>query len=255
MLTAFIDDSGSGGDSTFVVLAGYVGTVQDWELFVTEWQYVLDAEPKIDSFKSSEAESLKGQFAGLSRAQANSKIENLIEVINRNARQSIEVMVRQSDYNQIIKGRIAPIYDNPYFVLFLGFIISAGFLEVHLGDRSHIDFVFDNQDQFEKPSANYADALREWGRLGEVFGNVHYRDDKNVLPLQAADLLAWQVRRRVCTNEPGRAHLEMARKGYGKYPAHQTIIDREVLIKTRDDMVDVAMKRMDLNKTPDANRG
>jgi hypothetical protein len=32
-LRAFIDDSGSGGDSPWFVLAGYLGTVEAWEAF------------------------------------------------------------------------------------------------------------------------------------------------------------------------------------------------------------------------------
>jgi Protein of unknown function (DUF3800) len=67
MLKAFIDDSGSGGDSPWFVLAGYVGTVEAWDAFEQSWRTVLDVSPKLEYFKASEAESLRedGQWAGI----------------------------------------------------------------------------------------------------------------------------------------------------------------------------------------------
>jgi hypothetical protein len=50
-----------------VVLAGYVGTVDDWDepAFGKEWAHALSDVPRISYFKASEAESLRpdGQWA------------------------------------------------------------------------------------------------------------------------------------------------------------------------------------------------
>lgn len=62
MAFAFVDDSGSGGDSPYYVLAGYSADEATWRAFWGDWQGVLDLSPKLDYFKMSEAESLKGQF-------------------------------------------------------------------------------------------------------------------------------------------------------------------------------------------------
>src|ERR1035441_6269714 len=76
---AFIDDSGSGGDSPWYVLAGYMGTVEGWDSFDAEWTSVLHADPRIECFKSSEAERLHyhSQWAGVSKEQRDSKIDAL----------------------------------------------------------------------------------------------------------------------------------------------------------------------------------
>jgi hypothetical protein len=75
VLKAFVDDSGSGGDSTWYVLAGYVGTVEGWDSFDDQWRSVLQQEPSINYFKASEAESLRpdGQWAGITKQQRDSK--------------------------------------------------------------------------------------------------------------------------------------------------------------------------------------
>jgi hypothetical protein len=52
------------GDSRCFVLAGYVSTVDKWDAFDALWIDALNTHPRIEYFKASEAESLKGQFAG-----------------------------------------------------------------------------------------------------------------------------------------------------------------------------------------------
>jgi hypothetical protein len=52
VLKAFIDDSGSGGDSPWYVLAGYLGTVEGWDLFDGQWEEVLHEPPYIEYFRA-----------------------------------------------------------------------------------------------------------------------------------------------------------------------------------------------------------
>jgi hypothetical protein len=49
-LRAFIDDSGSGGDSPWYVLAGYVATTEEWNAFNESWTAALHELPRIDYF-------------------------------------------------------------------------------------------------------------------------------------------------------------------------------------------------------------
>src|SRR6516164_5038315 len=102
MLKAFVDDSGSGGDSLWYVLAGYVGTVEAWDSFEVPWRAVLDSPPKLEYFKASEAESLRpdGQWAGVSKNERNARLNSFIRVISKSANRAFHVRVRQRDYNE-----------------------------------------------------------------------------------------------------------------------------------------------------------
>lgn len=117
MLKAFVDDSGSGGDSPWYVLAGYVGTVDGWNAFDGLWRSEMESHPKIDYFKGSEAESLRpdGQWAGATKDERDRKINALIEVIVKCAQRAIYVRVQQQDYDDIVKGYVPPGWDNPYY--------------------------------------------------------------------------------------------------------------------------------------------
>jgi hypothetical protein len=93
------------------------------------------------------------------------------------------------------------------------------------GDSEPIEFVFDSNERFDKLSDSLVKTFynREFFR-GVI--NVAYRDDKKVLPLQSADLFAWQTRRAFCSDEPRRQHYTRARNAGPKTP-HTHIMTRE----------------------------
>jgi hypothetical protein len=214
ILRSFVDDSGSGGDSPWFVLAGYIGTVEQWDAFDEPWRRVLDGPPKLDYFKSSEAESLRadGQWAGITKDQRNQRITSLIEVIGQHTLRSMYVRVRQQDYDEVIKPYVPPEWDNAYYFLFTGIIAAGTSVEKYTGSSRPVEFFFDNTNRHEKKQSRVLyGQMAERPQLSTRVVNVHYEDEKEFLPLQAADLLAWQVRRRLCVDyEDPRPQFESA---------------------------------------------
>ncbi|HEY6183905.1 MAG TPA: DUF3800 domain-containing protein [Terriglobales bacterium] len=213
MLKAFIDDSGSGGDSPWFVLAGYIGTAESWDVFGDSWRTVLNGPPRLDYFKASEAESLRenGQWAGVSVDQRNAIINSLIHVIGKHALRSISVRVNQTDYNEIIKPYVPPVWDHAYYYLFTGFMAAATSAEKYFGKNDPIEFYFDNTDKkLKKRSRMLYGQVANIPQFRNRVHDIHYEDEKTVLPLQAADLLAWQIRRRFCIEEQPRPQFEAA---------------------------------------------
>ena len=211
MVKAFVDDSGSGGDSPWYVLAGYVGTVSDWIGFEGEWRAVLDASPHIEYFKSSEAESLKEQFLGVGPTARSQKIDALIEVIGRHTQRAIYVRTRQKDYNEIIKANVPEVWDDAYFFLMPAFISSVLALEKYLGNQDPAEFVLDNSQRLDRQAKKLRGQLLNLPQFAGRTVDILFRDEKLFLPLQAADLLAWQVRRAFSVpEEPRRAHYDKA---------------------------------------------
>jgi hypothetical protein len=232
MLRAFIDDSGSGGDSTYYVLAGYLSTVEEWGCFAAEWREELSKNPPLGYFKSSEAESLKGEFAGFSAGIRNARIDRLIEIIRNRALHAISVRMKQKDYDEILRSAIPEDWDNPYFYLFTLMVLalprSSGII-LRMNDR--IGVVFDRQSPAKKASpterraAHIYERARAFIPAASHLGSVSYRDDKGFVPLQAADLLAWQTRRFWCTpDEPKRLHFDAARST--RFPAKEILVKR-----------------------------
>lgn len=244
MLRAFIDDSGSGGDSTWYVLAGYLGTIRGWDSFDSQWTAVLHSHPYVEYFKASEAESLRreGPWAGITKEQRDAKIDALIEVIGRCARRSICVRIKQVDYDQIVKGNVPRKWDSPYFLLFTTVVGAAIMIEGLDGDYDDVDFVFDSDSRHQR---QFGLMLPHLGRMrstdGRFVGAIR-GDEKKLLPLQAADLLAWQTRRFCEPNrQPSRKHFCAARDCPPK-KSELFVLDRGKLVGIVKDMHEAAAK-------------
>lgn len=227
MLKVFMDDSGSGGDSPWYVLAGYVGTVDSWIKFEGEWAALLSSPKAIEYFKASQAESRKDQFDGFSIEERNAKLDGFVQIVNRYALQAVYVRTLQRHYDEVIKGKVPPEWDSPYYLLLTAFILSCTTAEKYLGQSRPMEFVLYSSQRFEKTAERFDAMLRPLPQVNGRVANIAYRDEKEFLPLQAADLLAWQTRRFFCANEPERPQFHQALMAERRY--HEHIISKPSL--------------------------
>lgn len=198
------------------MLTGYVSDVTSWEDFSREWDAALRQSPSIEYFKMREAESRKEQFEGWLDDQVSKKLEVLIPIINRHAKERIECIYWQEHYDVAIaaflvrmRQRMEPLefkkvndaFSDPYCLAFQMIMSNYGKILDQRESQEIVDFIFDNQ------TGQGPRAVKWWKGLCEVplstpflkyFPNepIH-RDDKVFLPLQAADMIAWQTRRRL----------------------------------------------------------
>lgn len=233
---AFTDDSGSGGDSRYYVLCGYMADLPTWEKFSDAWHAFLNTPPTLTYFKMSEAESLKGEFENWEPRDRDRKIDGFIDIILSCDPFQGSSAIAEEDYQAIVKpalgGRWGGQYDDPYLFLFMnivGLFSSMEFRWEHamrglapgelvLFDKEEysgqpperVDFVFDEDTKRHEKYARiaYDQSLKGLDVFRDRLGSVDFRDDKVFMPLQAADLAAWQRRRRICVNEPERSHYQ-----------------------------------------------
>src|SRR5438067_1373413 len=91
-LQAFIDDSGGRGQGPVFVLAGLIGEAEDWADFSTRWCRALHSPPRIEHFKMHDAAHRRGQFARVSKAARNAKVERLVRVVDHYGFRFIQVV-------------------------------------------------------------------------------------------------------------------------------------------------------------------
>jgi hypothetical protein len=237
MLRAVVDDSGSGGDSTFYVLAGYLSTAEAWDRFTPEWDAELARIPRLLYFKASEAESLKGQFLGLSVGESNARVDRSIAIIQKHALHALSVRMRQSDYDGILRRAIPRDWDDPYFFLFTMMVLALPkSAQTIMEMRDKIDVAFDRQGRAEKGARDIYERVRAILPDCSALGNIDYRDDKDLVPLQAADLFAWHTRRFWCTpREPKRPQFDALRSM--RFPPMQILAKRADLKEILDQWI------------------
>jgi hypothetical protein len=200
VLQGYVDDSGSDGQHAPFILAAYILPAEKWAYFSDDWREELNREPRIEYFKMREAAWRDKQFAGIPEEFVKGKINGLLKVIATHGPDGVYTQLDWRDYRDILEPEMpdGPM-KHPYQTLFPGIFDAIMFYERRKGVFPEvIDLDFDEQGSlgdfarlcypFMKAKCS-ADVQSMLGRTPTML------DDKKVMPLQAADLLAWNLRR------------------------------------------------------------
>lgn len=193
---AFIDDSGNKSHSPVLVLGGFVAPYKVWEKFTLEWQRMLDMPCRIEYFKMSEAAAFSDQFYGWSEARRDERVAIAYGVIEDFVSLQLSCIVHLEPYERLIK-KMPEAAGNPYYLAFAALISGIAHHQERLGVSEKIDFIFDDQVMEKKQIRDAWDDFKGFvdPSVRKLIGSdPRFEDDKDFLPIQAGDLLAWWVR-------------------------------------------------------------
>ena len=136
--------------------------------------------------------------AGWSDAQIGARVGELVSVIKAHALLRIHCWILESDYQAIGKDKVFPEIDDPYFFCYYGLIRTLLAYRGNERLKPTFDLFFDEQGALGRRTKLWYDVFkaivnpkhRRYLGAGPTF-----RDDKQFLPLQAADLYAFEFRR------------------------------------------------------------
>jgi hypothetical protein len=206
--TAFVDDSGSGGDSPYFALAGLVAETSVWQNFGKDWQLVLNSLPRIRYFKMSEAHSLNGEFSEFSAHERDARLRLLVDVILAYPVREASVLMPKRVFHYLKNVSLPREWKGPYLYSFIGIVTALSTFEYLLRSQ-RVDFVFDRQQKTETRVRRTFDRLRGMPPFYlDRIGSIEFKSEQDAIPLQAADFIAWQNRRFYCAKEPIRDELK-----------------------------------------------
>jgi hypothetical protein len=206
MLQAFIDDSGKAGP--VFVAGGFVSSVAQWESFAAEWQAALLLQPEIPVFKMREAMARppQGAFRSFSEEQIEHRLNIMVDIINKYTEHAVICSIEYEAYSEHMSG-IAKTLDTPYFMGYYSTMYSVLRSYYLSGGKDKINFIFDMEHRTLATELMMMwDLLKKSGepfirrRLGSP---PQWEDDAVVLPLQAADMLVWCMRRSIANSIAG----------------------------------------------------
>lgn len=206
MLRAFVDDSGR-GDGPALVLSGFVADVPTWLAFSRDWQAELDVSPSVEYFKMVDAMHGTGVFSGHKPELVAYRVNKLVSVILKHRPNAINVALSYAAFNRIVRPylealqyspAVERVVCNPYFHAFYTLITTVLNAELLLGYTGPVDFIFDEQGKEGlRVVRDYWPVLRDMVPLGAVrdmmVNEPIFQNDKILQPLQAADLMAWEM--------------------------------------------------------------
>lgn len=202
-LKAYVDDSAAQKGDRRLFLAGYLHRADVWAEFSDRWLAELRAWPAIEYFKASEAHNLSGQFdnkSGWDEQLRDAKISNLAQIISACQPCSFEFSVNR----QIFEDELKPVspfgLGKPHFTMCFGVVAGLANLAAQEGISTPIKFIFDEQQGVDMDIALFfADMKKNLSVEAQnlIHGLPTFASDRDnrFTPLQAADLLAWHLRR------------------------------------------------------------
>ena len=196
-VTVYFDDSGTHPEANTAIAACYVSSMEKWNLFESEWK-ALANEEGFSAFHMSEFAAGKGEFSGWDDTKRKHVLGKLCALINIRVRTGFVVAVRKRDYDDLIQGSFREYCGEQHYTFVLRHC-ATGLREGRkkFEPSSTLRYVFDQMGKGKGEIMRVMDEAKaisqsEALETGIVTLKGYSFDDKaDILPLQAADILAW----------------------------------------------------------------
>jgi hypothetical protein len=200
----FADESSDDGQSGHFVMAGLLSHSENWAAFSDEWDICLRSEPRIEYFKMSEAASCSGQFHRFrdNPGARDKKLRALAHIINRHVRVATCSVIDLKAHSETWAKALPKPNSEPYFWPFQNTMTAACLELWDLGWRERFEMIFDENVIFGPRAKSLYPLMKACGGLLEPQAvellpiDPLFRNDRDFLPLQAADLFAWWCRKK-----------------------------------------------------------
>jgi hypothetical protein len=175
MVTVYLDESGHETDD-HVVVAGFLGTEDQWSAFDSDWLKVLDG-----------ATSFHAKSQRWTKESTGRRVAKLSAIPYRNGLRSIIGSVCVSDYADLLQNK-AEEYVNQGYVLCLYPILSA--ISYFIPETEEVKWILEEQhDYMQAASAVFKQFAVMYGP--SRFSDIEFVPAGRTQRLQPADLLAY----------------------------------------------------------------
>jgi hypothetical protein len=218
-LIAYMDESGTHDEkgvqpgSDTAAICGYVATYKRWVQFQKHWGKALNRHGVTEMHMKYFAHS-RGEFEGWSEDKRRSLVRALDEVIDDTKLFALGGLISVTDYVHILPDWAKAEVKHPFYFAVAVMFKSLAQWEGHL-PTGKIDFVLDEKEGFEGYTREMFSTLKRLNPIhAERLGNLTFRSSSQFRPLQAADVLAYEVRRSASDrfagkSGPGRGSLRL----------------------------------------------
>lgn len=195
MFRAFLDESGTHENSPVIIVAGYVARPPAWRKFEAKWQRTLHP---IKVFHSNECNGFHCEWEGWSKPDRDAKVKKLLPIVRDIDGVGLAIGVVLKDVNEALSQRpdLLPYWGNPYESCFHWWIGLMLKLMQERGNREPLAVVHE-QNQY----ADEANRAFKWHQKhNDPHGQLvsfSFGAKEKFVPLQAADILAYEANRRL----------------------------------------------------------
>jgi hypothetical protein len=198
VLEAYFDESGIHDGSRVFALGGIVARLEQIKWLADAWGQML-RKHQISEFHSTDLESRRGIYEGISKERQQQIFHNAINVIGTYARTAFAGVVVIDDYENTIPSwakKTAAFGDkyNFCFQMCLGLVMEwIAHLDPPMPDTDRIAFMFDQRERGQEITSTSYSQIKKFRDADDHMGTLAFDSRKRFLPLQAADLVAYET--------------------------------------------------------------
>lgn len=195
---------GQGRYSPAVAVSGYLATPKQWSNFQKEWKIVLDIAG-IPYFHMTDFVARVKEYKGWTQEKRDEIYQALLAVIQRNVMYGIGALVLLSDYREVINTEFRQaVVGQPFTFCSKMCLFAAAQWAERVGYKDSIRYVFDDGDQHKQDilkahtHACTDEELSAFYRFST--GSLTFGHKDKVTPIQAADILAYEMYKEMYRN-------------------------------------------------------
>ncbi|NJM92330.1 MAG: DUF3800 domain-containing protein [Rhodospirillaceae bacterium] len=228
---AYMDESGIHDGAPYLTVAAYLATPQDWQEFIPEWEFM---NFPIKVFHSADCNARQREFDGWTKGLRDDHVRNLLNVIADRPLAGCVVGLDLVEFEATIKhhSELRGMFGSPYNACFSWVVQTILDIANKLSKGKRLPIAFFHESNDHETEAHDAFAwMKKNLDTNDVLGSLTFDSKKSLVPLQAADILAYEGYRFMQNPEKPRPSWEALKPRqkiislrYGASNMHQLVL-------------------------------
>jgi hypothetical protein len=191
MITGYVDESGHSAETPFVSMAAFVAQADVWREFDAQWNAALETSGA-PYLHMRELAHFRGAFSGWSEDRRRGLIAAAVEAINVHRLVAVGAAISVQAF-RALPAEAQEGFRDPFFCC----LQEMAYGLVRCADdppRVRCKAVFSQQNEFRPTAERLWQDLRQRPGFAERLGDIEFANMRTSPGLQAADLLAYELR-------------------------------------------------------------
>lgn len=191
-MIGFLDESGHSSATEFLALAAFVARDEDWMAFDRLWRVALH-DTQAPYLHMREFAHRVGAFAGWTEERRRALLGPCVQAVNSIPAVAIGAAMSITDFDALDSEARSALRD-PFFCCFQEVVRGVALTAVFEPADVQVRMVFSQQDEFGTSARQLWSVMAETTDAGNRMRSLEFADMREVPALQAADLLAYELR-------------------------------------------------------------
>jgi Protein of unknown function (DUF3800) len=195
VLKVAMDESGVHDGSPVITVGAYVARPRQWQDWTKRWNV---AKRPIKIFHAVDCQNLTEEFKGWTEPERDGLVKRCLPIIAESDFPGVVVGIQMHEFEKAMRGRddLRPIFGSPYAACFQWVVQIIMNFAIGANSRERIGFIHELNDYRHEALESFNWIKRHGNPLGTIIG-LQFADKKDYVPLQAADILAYEGNKRL----------------------------------------------------------